>query len=411
VTATLERIGAPLAADLDPPGARGTSGRDETALARLGGPDLLRADDDGFRPALREGRQALFAVGVTSSGARLLPLEIGGRRLRVYENANLSIYSAERCNARCPFCVEELRPLSRGVDLAAQRRVEADDARYFAALERALEALRPLDPSVSITGGEPSRDPRLPRILETIARAGARKRTMTTNASGLLEPLPGGGDVLERVLAAGLAHLNVSRADPDERENQRIMRIEPFHPNAALAEVLRRARDAGVRPRLSCVLLKGRADSIEACERYLGWAASLGVDNVVFRQLMRTDASTVKENLVTRFSDARRAALAPILEAIRPATLGPREARRGWRFTKQVTGYYYYVEVYRYEGASRPVDVVLEEADLAWIERRRRAEPADVVHELVFHPDGALSSSWQPWDGVLIRAPGDARGG
>ena len=28
----------------------------------------------------------------------------------------------------------------------------------------------------------------------------------------------------------------------------------------------------------------------------------------------------------------------------------------------------------------------------------------DVVHELIFHPDGSLSSTWQPWDGVLLRA-------
>jgi len=420
------------------------------------------AGADGFRPALRERRQELFAVGVTSTGASLVTLEIGGRARRVYDNANLSVYSAQTCNARCPFCVEELRPLSRGTDLAAQKRIEADDERYFARLERALDALRPIDPSVSITGGEPSKDPRLPRILETIARRGARKRTMTTNASGLLDALPEGGDVLDRVLAARLAHLNISRADPDETENQRVMRIDPPQSNADLARIVGRARDAGVRVRLSCVLLRGRTDSIEACERYLAWAASLGVDNVVFRRLMQYDRATFRENLVTRFTDARGAPLRPILEALRPASLEG-ATRPGWRFAKQVLGYYYYVEVYRHAPPAGPaIDVVLEEADLAWIERdRRRPEPIpigrasasrrdqadrqgsrakacledtssetdaaeppgtergaastyrdrlidrdDVVHELIFHPDGALCSSWQPWDGVLIPAHG-----
>jgi hypothetical protein len=31
----------------------------------------------------------------------------------------------------------------------------------------------------------------------------------------------------------------------------------------------------------------------------------------------------------------------------------------------------------------------------------KRAEPG-LVHELVFHPDGKLASTWQPWDGVLL---------
>jgi hypothetical protein len=24
-----------------------------------------------------------------------------------------------------------------------------------------------------------------------------------------------------------------------------------------------------------------------------------------------------------------------------------------------------------------------------------------IVHELIFHPDARLASTWQPWDGVL----------
>jgi len=39
---------------------------------------------------------------------------------------------AQTCNARCAFCVEELRPSSRGRLLTAQKTIEADDDRYFA---------------------------------------------------------------------------------------------------------------------------------------------------------------------------------------------------------------------------------------------------------------------------------------
>ena len=81
-----------------------------------------------------------------------VPVDFWGDRRDVYANANLSMYSAQACNARCAFCVEELRPASRGTELAAQKTVEDDDGRWFHALERVLDVLqRDLRPSVSVT--------------------------------------------------------------------------------------------------------------------------------------------------------------------------------------------------------------------------------------------------------------------
>jgi hypothetical protein len=68
-------------------------------------------------------------------------------------------------------------------------------------------------------------------------------------------------------------------------------------------------------------------------------------------------------------------------------------------FEKQVVGYYYYVEVWRWHG----IDVVFEAADLSRLEQSRRRWPG-VVFELVFHPDTTLASTWQAWDGALGRA-------
>jgi len=59
-------------------------------------------------------------------------------------------------------------------------------------------------------------------------------------------------------------------------------------------------------------------------------------------------------------------------------------------------GYYYYVEVWRY----CDVAVVFEEADLGHLEDVKRSDP-QTIHELVFHPNGTLASTWQPWDGIL----------
>ena len=45
-------------------------------------------------------------------------------------------------------------------------------------------------------------------------------------------------------------------------------------------------------------------------------------------------------------------------------------------------------------------DARFEEADLAQLERTKASMPG-IVHELIFHPNARLASTWQPWDGIL----------
>jgi cyclic pyranopterin phosphate synthase len=240
---------------------------------------------------------------------------------------------------------------------------------------------------VSVTGGEPSIDPRLPRILRTLADHGMRTRTLTTNGSGLLD-VREGRPVIDWVTATGLRHLNVSRAHPDHDRNAQLMQLRAGLTLSQLLDVVERASAGGTRVRLSCVLLRGESDSLEGVRRYLDFAAGLGVDNVIFRQLMLPDPNTATMNAVVRYSAARRASLESILDAV--------SGDGHFQFVRQVVGYYYYVEVWRLG----TTDVVFEEADLARLEAAKRAEP-DLIHELVFHPNARLASTWQPWDGVL----------
>lgn len=344
---------------------------------------IARPFEDDWR---RRGSRA-FDLGANSTAGGTVAIDLWGARRDVYANANLSVYSGQRCNARCPFCVEELRPLSRGTRLAVQKAVEEDDDVYFRALGEVLDALQPLDPSVSVTGGEPSRDPRLPRILRTLAAHAARKRTLTTNGSGLLD-IRERRPVIDWITATGVRHLNVSRAHPDQDRNAELMRYDEGLTVDELRHVVRRARSGGTRVRLSCVLLDGEIDSFEGVLAYIRFAHEIGVDNVIFRQLMHTDARTVERNYVVRYCDRKRVAMEPLLDRL---SADPR-----FTFVRQVMGYYYYVEVWRHAG----VDVCFEGADLARLEDTKRSMPA-VVHELVFHPNARLASTWQPWDDVL----------
>ncbi|HEY8040458.1 MAG TPA: radical SAM protein [Polyangiaceae bacterium] len=343
--------------------------------------------------AWRRGKSASFDLRENSTARRTVRVDFWGDARDVYANANLSVYSAQKCNARCAFCVEELRPASRGVQLAEQKTVEQDDGRWFAALEAALDVVqRDLRPSVSVTGGEPSKDPRLPRVLRTLAARGARKRTVTTNGSGLLD-LREGRRVIDWIAGTGVAHLNVSRAHVEHDTNARLMGYGEGPTVEQLQTVASAARAGGTRVRLSCVLVAGATDSLDGIVRYLELARSIGVDNVIFRQLMKTDPTTVAPNFVVRFSDRKRVALEPLLDRL--------SGDGRFSFVRQIVGYYYYVEVWRFEG----MDVVFEEADLGRLEETRRAAPR-LVHELVLHPSAELASTWQPWDGVLGPPPG-----
>ncbi|HEY6333322.1 MAG TPA: radical SAM protein [Blastocatellia bacterium] len=341
-----------------------------------------------FVDSWRRRKSAAFDLAYNSTGGGTIEVDFRGVRRQVYINANLSIYSGQTCNARCPFCVEELRPAARGSILEYQKTVETDDARYFEALKSALDVTAPLRPSVSVTGGEPSNDPRLPRILSMIAERGARKRTVTTNGSGLLD-VRDGRRVIDWIANTGVRHLNISIAHPDEDRNARIMGFTEGLTKVQLKVIVCAAHAAGTRVRLSCVLLKDSIENVAGILEYLEFARSVGVDNVIFRQLMKTDPMMHSTNHVVKYSDSRRILLEPILESI---AADPR-----FDFQRQIVGYYYYVEVWR----ARDIDVVFEEADLAQLERTKRSMPG-IIHELVFHPNGHLASTWQPWDGVLI---------
>lgn len=338
-----------------------------------------------FVPAWREQRCKAYDLHANSTARRSVPVDFWGTTRSVYANANLSIYSAAKCNARCGFCVEELRPASRGLALAQQKRIEPDNQRYFASLEAVLQAVAPLNPSVSITGGEPSLDPRLPAILDRVR--GARRLTMTTNGSGLVRPATGQA-LLAQLLAAGLCHLNISRAHRDEDRNRALMHLDDAPDATQLRAIAQVCRKSGARLRLSCALLRGEVDDLGGVLDYLDFAQSLGIDNIIFRQLMGTDARTHRQGPVVRYSDERRVELAPIWQSV--------SNHPEFTFVRQVVGYYYYVEVWRWRG----MDVVFEEADLARLEDTKQLWP-NLVHELVFHPSGRLCSTWQPWDGVL----------
>ncbi len=311
----------------------------------------------------------------------------------VYDNANLSVMITDKCNADCNFCVAHLRYLTDGHQYI--KPLVSNDSLYLKALAYNLEKAVPFATSLSLTGGEPSVNKRLPAILELLEAYPTLRKTMTTNGTGLLNQI-GSKTLVERLAQEDqLTFLNISRAHYDFHKNNRLMVMaDHLLPERDLVRAIAIAREAGTRVRLSCTLLQEGISSVAQMRRYLDWAASIGVDNVVFRQLMAFDNTRVTPGRIPSYCKSQTVPLHPIWESL--------DASEDFEKYHQVLGYYYYVEVFKYKG----MDVVTEIADLrkidAQVSRFSQKFDKPVVFELVAHPNGTLGGSWREFERILF---------
>jgi len=333
--------------------------------------------------------------------SRFAALELNGTPWRVYDNANFSVHLGEACNGACGFCIAQLRYVDEGLAYAKPSLAVGP---WAARLERVLAQTAAVRPSVSITGGEPTLHPFLPTALRVLAAAGVRKRTMTTNGTGLADRVPGSSDtVLDRLIAYRLEHLNISRAHYDHATNLAIMKLPADRlAEAELAALIAAATAAGIRVRLSCALLRDGIADADAVERYLDWAEAMGCESVIFRQLMDFDRERAR-GAIPEFCRHQTVEL-PALRA---------ELARRPRFSPllSVLGYYYQVEILLRTGAggATGLTVASEMADLRLIDpqiaRFSARLGAPCAFEMVYHPNGNLCAGWIESQRIMLEQP------
>lgn len=335
-----------------------------------------------FQP-VREKRQECFNLEDYSFNN----FDFEGKNKSVYSNVNLSIFTDDYCNANCKFCVAQLRYEDKG-KMYKKGRIQSDDE-YYKRLDYVLGYLRPLNPSVSITGGEPTKSKRLIPILEMIEKYGYRKRTLTTNGSGLMDVVDG-KTILQHITDNHFQHLNISKAHFDEDINRRIMQYETgYCSNKDIAQIVMFSKMHNLRPRMSCLLLKEGIHDMDGIIKYLNYFQSIGLDNVIFRETMDFDETRMSNKAKMEYLKANKVKLNDIWK----------EIDKDSRFTpiRQLLGYYYYVEVYKYEN----IDMVSESANLVKLyEQKEKAQ--DTVFEMVFHPNGNLNGSWDDGEDILL---------
>lgn len=337
-----------------------------------------------FDRSLRYQRQADYNI----NDYELLPWVFESGPKKAYKNLNLSIFVDDECNADCRFCVAQLRYEHR--KQLYQKEHIAEDERYLSRLRYVLEKVRPLNPSISITGGEPSISPRLLPIIRMVDELGFRKRTITTNGSGLLR-VEEGKTILEHLMERGFDHLNISRVCSDEGKNREIMRYceqGAYCSNEDIGQIARMVRGGGMRIRMSCILLQSAVNRVEKIREYVDFYRQYGIDNFIFRQLMDYDHRAVNREKIA-YCDENKVELNEIWEEMeQDEEIAP---------YMNLLGYYYYVELYDYHGCR----VAGESADLEQQYREKSRHP-DVVYEMVFHTNGVLSGSWIPTEEILM---------
>lgn len=336
-----------------------------------------------FQP-LREKRQECYNV----EDYTLIDYEFDGVKKKCYSNLNLSVFTDDYCNANCKFCVAQLRFENKGQQY--KKRKIVDDKEYFERLEEVFKKIRPLNPSISITGGEPTKSKRLVGILELIEKYGFRKRTITTNGSGLLDEM-NGKKVIQHIIDNHFAHLNISKAHYDEDINKSIMQYEKgYCSNEDLRQIIMYSKANNLRPRMSCILLKSGINSLDEMIKYMEFYKELGLDNVIFRELMDYDEQTMCNIEKMNYCKENKVRLNDIWKEI--------DKDRRFEPIRNLLGYYYYVEIYKYKG----IDMCSEGANLVKLYDEKEKHE-DIVYEMVFHPNGNLNGSWVDNEDILLK--------
>jgi len=337
---------------------------------------------------LRSGKWATYHEEATQT----LPLQ--GQPITFRSGLTFTPYAnPTRCNAHCRFCSEELQRKHQS-QLTAQNVISNYD-QYFEGLAKALAELADLqNVGLSLSGLEATTDPVwLLRLLEVMQEGNPvptfNEKVLYTNGSGLAKH----PDLIYSLKAANFDRLEISRCHYDDAKNQQIMfinRNEAVHQNEGYEAMIKRVLPE-VHVKNSCILTKIGICTIEEVESYLEWARSLGVQQVVFRELSRLNDDYIN-NATKQWVDDNRVSIDNLFEAVMPSL---DTQRQHWSYQYSKAGYYYYNEHYRYKGQ---VEVIFETS--SYNELMSRTE-SDVVQKLVFHSNGNLCGDWDPDSAVL----------
>ncbi len=318
----------------------------------------------------------------------MIEFELLGKKYNAIDNCELSIYLNESCNADCCFCIAQMRYEDRAK--AFKKSIIRSDAVYFEQLDKILSLIPQFIKSVTITGGEPCLNPRLPIVVAKMKEHGFTRICVTTNGSFLLRK-EGNSNLLSVLIENGLTNLVLSRSSENEEINQKIMRFQyEACSNEDIREIIRISSSHGVNLRISGIFLKNGVNDLETLFSYVSHYSKMGCSDFRFRELMDNNESNMCNMEKIEFCAKERVLIHELIAS----------ALKDKRFflKKKIEGKSFFNNyVFDIEGAT----LVLQEEDSEYVNDQRNNH--NCIYGLVVHPNGDLSSSWADGDNVLLK--------
>lgn len=272
----------------------------------------------------------------------------------IYTNFNFSIFLLGECNADCKFCVAHIR-----------NNQLKNDKIQLGYIKKAIDLVKPLNPTVSLSGGEPTLSPIFEEVCNLLEDF--RIKAVTTNGHALEATTP-------ILIKNNWTYLNISIPHYDDTKQKHMMNWDKSVDvsNVKFDNV-----------RLSCILSNEGINTKEEVLNYVEYFYEKGIRNFIFRQMTEGEiffTTERNESIVKYIRDNK----------VDMTTCIPQE----FEFFKENRGYYYWVLLHKYKDAV----IAYEAADLA---ERNNAQNNNKIFELVLHPNGNLNYGWDPNKEVL----------
>ena len=317
-------------------------------------------------------------------------IKIENECYEIASNCDIAIYVDGICNADCRFCIAQMRYGNRS-DMFKKPRI-IDKAKYVKRTDELLALLKPLDLSVSLTGGEPTQSERLIDIVALLAKHNVRRRSISTNGSGLLHKLKGGQRCIDVLLDGGVNIFNISRQHHDEEKNNYLMNYlyEPC-TNDMLQDIIQYVVSHGAVVRMSGSVMKGGVDNVDELMGYIEFYEKMGCKDYRFRELMKyADGSTINEQKMA-FCQEHHVPMQQILNQINSVSAFK-------NISKTVDTAIYTYRAFEYLNSTLLVQVENKEQEI-----QSQKNNDHILCGLIIHQNGDLATSWADATKILSR--------
>jgi len=255
---------------------------------------------------------------------------------------------------------------------------------------KVLEHIKGTPIFLSLSGKEPTESKDHLKIILDVAKkyqeegGNITEKVMYSNLSGFTKDYDG---MMETLKGHQITRIEYSRHHYDEEKNQWIVRfkkykgeIEPIKRNEVFTDVVKRLKEV-IPVRMVAVLQEKGVNNVTEVIEYLKFAESMGVTDVVFRELAMFD-ETVDRGRTRRYIEENRVELMDILEAL------PDEQ---FELNNIIKGYYYFSFGYKYAGK---INVSFEMSDYEEMVKYHGNMDDEKIYKLIFYPNGILCKDW-----------------